>query len=148
MLCNLFTHLGCCWPILQAAAACFTQRCQAWQLNCIIHTPAVELHSLSSPTPLSTWAFYLIDPINPPSRDNIWILDATKSYTKWVELVALKRAKGAVVSNFFWDNVVCHFPIRKRLLSNNDTPFTNHMWKIASRLFYWSCEPKPQEMAR
>lgn len=94
----------------------------AWRQVCqvngnIIHAPTVELHSLSIPWPFYTWALDLISPI--------WILPATQYYTKWVEIVTLRWASGAVVVNFILDNVICWFGIPKRILFDNSTSFVH-----------------------
>lgn len=59
-----------------------------------VHAPTVDLHSLSSPWPFHTWAFDLIGPITPASKEHVWILAATECFTKWVEAIPLKKATG------------------------------------------------------
>jgi transposase InsO family protein len=66
-----------------------------------------------------------IGPITPASWGAIWILTATEYYTKWVEAIALRRAMGAAVANFTKENIVCHFGIPRRIISDNGTPFSN-----------------------
>lgn len=46
-------------------------------------------------------------------------------YTKWVKAVTLRRATGAAVGNFIYDNIVYRFGIPKRIISDNGTPFIN-----------------------
>lgn len=57
----------------------------------------VELYSLSTPWPSWTWAFNLVDHINPPSPGYIWILGATKCYTKGLSSVS-KMGKSLLFS--------------------------------------------------
>ena len=66
-----------------------------------------------------------IGPITPASWGAIWILTATEYYTKWVEAIALRRVMGAAVANFIKENIVCHFGIPRRIISDNGTPFSN-----------------------
>lgn len=84
-----------------------------------------ELHNLSIPWPFHTWAFYIIYPISPLPKGHICILATSECYTKWVKVVALKQASGAVVANFIRDNVVYRLSIPKHILSDKDTPFFN-----------------------
>lgn len=71
-------HLGYCCLTMEADSLSFARRCRARQLHGNrIHAPAAELHNLATPSPFHTWAFDLVGPINPPSRENIWILVAT-----------------------------------------------------------------------
>lgn len=71
------------WLNMEADSLTFTQRWQACQLyRNRIHAPTAKLHSMATPSPFYTWAFNLIDPINPPSWGNIWILTLRKHYIK------------------------------------------------------------------
>ena len=66
-----------------------------------------------------------IGPINPPSKDHIWILTGTKLFTKWVEAIPLCRAIGPAVANFIKESIICRFGIPKVILTDNGTPFVN-----------------------
>lgn len=67
------------------------------------------IHSLA----FHKWAFDLVEPINPPSREFNWILVATECYAKWVEEIALKKASALAVANFIRENVIYRFSIPK-----------------------------------
>ena len=45
----------------------------------------------------------------PPSKGCTWILVATELFTKWVEVVAMKKAIRSSVANFLRENIICHF---------------------------------------
>lgn len=63
------------FPTIEVDAASLARRCQAFQINSNkIHAIIVELHGMVTSQPFHTQAFDLISPINPPSRDHIWIL--------------------------------------------------------------------------
>ena len=80
---------------------------------------------MTTPWPFHTWGLDLIGPINPPSNGYIWILVATKYFTKWVEAIPLKKATGATVANFVKGHIITRFRIPRRLISDNETPFIN-----------------------
>lgn len=84
------------------------------QLNCTVYLSLGHFHTL---------AFDLIAPINSPSKCHIWILAIIKYYTKWVEVVTLKRANAAVVANFIRDNIICRSDYPKLIPYNNGIPF-------------------------
>ena len=67
----------------------------------------------------------MIGPINPPSNDYIWILVATKYFTKCIEAILLKKATGPTVANFIREHIICRFGIPYKIVSDNSTPFVN-----------------------
>ena len=59
-----------------------------------IHTHPNVLQDMTTPWPFHTWGLDLIGPINPVSNGHKWILVATKHFTKWVEVIPLKKVTG------------------------------------------------------
>ena len=66
-----------------------------------------------------------IRPIKPPFEGCTWILVATELFTKWVEVVAMKKQIGSSVANFLRGNIICHFGVPNKIIFDNDTPFLN-----------------------
>ena len=87
-------------------------------------------------------------PINPSSNGYIWILVATKYFTKWVEAIPLKKATGAAIANFVREHIITRFGIPKRLISDNGTSFINKGMKGLTEAYYikhgWSTPYYPQ----
>jgi len=75
--------------------------------------------------PFHSWGLNFIGPLNPPSEGCIWILVATELFTKLVEAVAMKKAIGSSVANLLRENIVCHFGVSSKIISDNGTPFLN-----------------------
>ena len=90
-----------------------------------IHAHLNELQDMTTPWPFHTWGLDLIRPINPPSNDHIWILVDIEHFTKWVEAIPLKKATGAIVSNFIRKHIITRFGILRRLISDHGTLFIN-----------------------
>ena len=67
----------------------------------------------------------MVGPVNPPSRGYIWILVATKYFTKWAEAMPLHKATRGVVANFIKENIIVRFGVPHRIISDNGTPFVN-----------------------
>ena len=64
-------------------------------------------------------------PVNPPSREYIWILVAIDYFTKWVETVPLRKAIRGAVANFIKENIIVRFGVPHRIISDNVIPFVN-----------------------
>ena len=67
----------------------------------------------------------MVGPVNPPSHGYIWILVATKYFTKWVEAVPLRKATRGAMTNFIKENIIVRFGVPHRIINDNDTPFVN-----------------------
>uniref|UniRef100_A0A2N9IE29 Integrase catalytic domain-containing protein n=1 Tax=Fagus sylvatica TaxID=28930 RepID=A0A2N9IE29_FAGSY len=93
--------LGYYWPTMKKDAADFVKTCHTCQ------------------------GLDLIGPINPASGGYIWILVATKYFTKWVEAIPLRKTIGAAVANFIREHIITRFGIPYKLISDNGTPFIN-----------------------
>ena len=53
--------------------------------------------------PFEQWVLDFVGPFNPPSNQKVYMLVATDYITKWVEVVALKRAMEESVINFLFE---------------------------------------------
>jgi ribonuclease HI len=118
--------LGYYWPTLMKDAADFVKTCHTCQVQAnLIHTHPTSLQNMATPWPFHTWGLDLIGPINQASGGYIWILVATKYFTKWVEAIPLQKATGAAVANFIREHIITRFGIPHKLITDNDTPFIN-----------------------
>ena len=68
----------------------------------------------------------MVGSINPPSRGYIWILVATKYFTKWAEAIPLYKATLGAVVNFIKENIIIRFGVPHKIISDNGTPFVNN----------------------
>ena len=85
-------NLGYFWPTMKQDAAECVKTCHTCQVHGnLIHTHPTNLQNMMTPWSFHTWELDLIGPINPPSKGHIWILVATKYFTKWVEAISLKK---------------------------------------------------------
>ena len=117
-----------------------------------LHTHPNTLQDMTTLWPFHTQRLDLIGPINPPSNGHISIQVATEHFTKQVEVVPLKKAIRAAISNFIREHIITQFRIPRRLISDNGTPFINknvrnlleryHIKHKRSTLYY------PREMAK
>jgi hypothetical protein len=118
--------LGYYWPTIKKDAAYFMKTCHTCQVQAnLIHTHPTSLQNMATPWPSHIWRLDVIGLINPASRGYIWILVATKYFTKWVEAIPLRIATSATVANFIREHIITHFGIPYKLISDNGTPFIN-----------------------
>ena len=111
--------------------------CHACQvLGDAIHTHPNVLQDMTTPWPFHTWGLDLIGPINPSSNGYIWILAITEYFTKWVEVIPLKKATRVTVANFIQEHIITRFGIPRRLISDNGTPFLNKYMKGLTEAYY------------
>nr|XP_023872143.1 uncharacterized protein K02A2.6-like [Quercus suber] len=75
--------------------------------------------------PFHTWGLDLVRPVNPPSRGYIWILVATKYFTRWAEAVPLRKATGGAVANFIKEKIIVRFGVPHKIINDNGKPFVN-----------------------
>ena len=86
--------------------------CHACQvLGDAIHSHPNVLQDMTTPWSFHTWGFDLIGPINLSSNGHIWILATIEYFTKWVEVIHLKKAIGASVANFIQEHIITRFMI-------------------------------------
>ena len=123
------------WPTMQRDAQDFSKKCSEGQRQRDeIHTSHQILHPNVASYPLHSWGLDFIGPIKLPFEGCVWILVATELFTKWVEVVAMKKATSSSVANFLRENIICHFGVPSIFISNNGTPFLN---KDVCRLTNW-----------
>ena len=130
-------QLGYYWPTMKKDYEEMVKTCHACQvLGDAIHNHPNVLQNMTTPWPFHTWEIDLIGPINPSFNGHIWILVATEYFTKWVEVVPLKKAIGVAVANFIWEHIITQFGIPKRLISDNGTMFINKDMKNLTEAYH------------
>lgn len=77
--------------------------------------------------PFEKWALYFIGPINPPSKQKMYILVCTDYVTKWVEAKALPFSNEKYVVNFIFEDIFTCFDIPREIVTNQGFQFTSNM---------------------
>ena len=54
-----------------------------------------------------------------------YLVVAIEYFTKWIEAEPVAQITAHKVQHFVWKNIVCHFGVPKRLVSDNDTQFAS-----------------------
>ena len=50
-----------------------------------------------------------------------YLVVAIEYFTKWIEAELVAQITTHKIQHFVWKNIVCHFGVPKRLVSDNDT---------------------------
>ena len=101
---------GYYWPTMNEDMADFAKSCHTCQVQVnLIHTHPFSLQNMATPWPLYTWGLDLSGPVNPPSGRDIWILEPTDYFSKWVEAIPFRKATSTVVANFIHKHIITRF---------------------------------------
>ena len=88
-------RLGYYWPRMISDAIAYARRCYACQIHGeFMHQAPGNLHPMLPSWPFEMWGMDIIGPINPPtSKGHRFILAITNYFSKWAEVIPLKRRK-------------------------------------------------------
>ena len=64
------------------------------------------------------WALEFVGPINPPSKQKVYILVCTDYMTKWVEATTLVKATDQAVVYFLFEEIFTFFWVPKEIVTN------------------------------
>ena len=119
-------QMGYYWPTMKRDTTEFVKKCHSCQVQTnLIHTHPQSLHNMVTLWPFHIWGLNLVGPVNPPSHGYIWIFMATEYFTKWAEVIPLRKATRGVMANFIKENIIVRFRVPHRIISDNGTPFVN-----------------------
>jgi len=114
----------------------YAQRCKQCQQHADWHkAPLEELRSIYSPWPFHTWGIDILGPFPLVVRQMKYLVVAIEYFTKWIEAEPVAQITAHKVQQFVWKNIVCHFGIPKRLVSDNGTQFASQqLGKLCAEL--------------
>jgi hypothetical protein len=120
-------HLGYYWPTMFDDSMKFTKKCHQCQIHAdFIHQPHESIHPTKMSWPFKMWGMDVVGPIHhPSSKGHRFILAATNYFSKWSKVVALKEVKAENVEYFIRNNLIYHFGVPSRIISDNRSSFKN-----------------------
>jgi len=127
---------GYYWPTMRKDYTRYAQRCKQCQQHADWHkAPLEELRSIYSPWPFHTWGIDILGPFPLVVRQMKYLVVAIEYFTKWIEAEPVAQITAHKVQQFVWKNIVCHFGIPKRLVSDNGTQFASQqLGKLCAEL--------------
>jgi hypothetical protein len=88
------------------------------------------LNVISSPWPFSMLGIDMIGRIEPKaSNGHRFILVAIDYFTKWVEAASYANVTKQVVVWFIKNNIICHYGVPNKIITDNGTNLNNKMMK-------------------
>jgi len=123
----LLFRQGMYWPTMLKDCVEFTKRCQECQRHARIqHVPASELHLIVKPWPFRGWALDVIAEIKSgSSARHKYILVGIDYFTKWVEVIPLRKVTQNVVISFIQNHILYRFGIPETITADQGSVFTS-----------------------
>ena len=109
---------------MQTDARRYVRKCDKCQRHSkMIHSPAEELHPISSPWPFAMWGMDIVGPLPKATGGREYLLAATDYFTKWIEAVPLAKIREQEVVKFMWEHLICRFGIPYAVITDNGKQF-------------------------
>lgn len=115
---------GFYWPTLKVDAIELVQKCLVCQKpGPLIHVPAADMISVSSPCPFAQWGIDIVGPFVKTTGQCWFLVVAVDYFTKWVEAEPLTRITEGEMLKFLWRSICCRFGLPRVLVSDNGAQF-------------------------
>ena len=83
------------------------------------------------------WALDFVGPINPPSKQKVYIIVYTNYMTKWVEVLSLFEANDQAVMDFLYGEIFTHFGVPKDIVTNGGSQFVSHKMEALLQKYHF-----------
>ncbi|KAK2428579.1 hypothetical protein QL285_027093 [Trifolium repens] len=109
----------------------YVRKCHKCQIYADkVHIPPTPLNVMASPWPFSMWGIDVIGLIVPrASNGHRFILVAIDYFTKWVEAASYANVTKQVVVRFIKKEIIYHYGLPNKIITDNDTNLNNKMIK-------------------
>ncbi|XP_019198930.1 PREDICTED: uncharacterized protein LOC109192688 [Ipomoea nil] len=106
-------------------------------ISCKLYPSATgTLHPTIASWPFDAWGLDVVGSITlKSSAGHAYILAATDYFSKWAEVVALKKVKKENVADFLRIHIIYRFRIPRYILTDNGKPFDNKLMDKICKLF-------------
>jgi hypothetical protein len=118
---------GCFWPTMLEDCFEYYKGCQECQkFGNIQRVPASALNPIIKPWPFRGRGIDLIGQINPPSsKGHKFVLLATDYFTKWVEVIPLKKVTSENMVEFVKEQIIYRFGIPQTITTDQGAQFVS-----------------------
>ncbi|KAL5702453.1 hypothetical protein ACHQM5_027671 [Ranunculus cassubicifolius] len=117
-------RLGYYWPTMDIDSRLHVKKCDRCQrFGHLIHQPAHELVTISSPWPFYMWG---LDIVGQMHRSTSGHIAATDYFTKWIEAAPLRTITEKDVQRFIYDNIITRFGLPHTLVTDNGQQFCSN----------------------
>ena len=127
---------GYYWPTKREDCTRYAQRCKQCQQHVDWHNaPLEELRSIHNPWSFHTWEIDILGPFPLAVWQMKYLVVAIEYFTKWIKTEPVAQVTTHKIQHFVWKNIVCHFGIPKRLVTDNGTQFiSQQLGKLCTEL--------------
>jgi hypothetical protein len=133
---NKVLHLGYYWPTIFRDAKQYVRSCDKCQrMGRPVKSDEMSLQPQLQIEPFEKWALDFVGPINPPSKQKMYILVCTDYVTKWVEAKALPKATEDAVANFLYEDIFVRFGVPREIVTDQGTQFTSRLIQSITEQF-------------
>jgi hypothetical protein len=143
---NKVLHPGYYWPTIFRDAKKYVRSCDKCQrmgrpvkLNEMPLQPQIQID------PFEKWDLDFMGPINPPSKQKVYILVCTNYVTKWVEAKALIKATEEAMANFLYEEIFVRYRVPREIVTDQGTQFTSQLIRSITEQFkikhHWMSTP-------
>ena len=97
--------------------------------------PPEQLRSIYSPWPFHTWGIDILGSFLLAIRQMKYLVVPIEYFMKWIKAELVAQITIHKIQHFVWKNIVCHFGVPKRLVSDNGTEFASQqLGKLCSEV--------------
>jgi hypothetical protein len=133
---NKVLHLGYYWSTIFRDAKQYVRSCDKCQrMGRPVKSDEMPLQPQLQIEPFEKWALDFVGPINPPSKQKMYILVCTDYVTKWVEAKALPKATEDAVANFLYEDIFVCFGVPREIITDQGTQFTSRLIQSITEQF-------------
>ena len=117
------------WSTMETDCQHHSRTCHKCQIYADkVHVPHILLNVMTALWLFAMWGIDMIGEIKPiASNGHHFILVSIDYFTKWVEATSYALVTKNVVARFIKHNLICHYGIPKRIITDNGTNLNNAM---------------------
>jgi hypothetical protein len=121
---------GFYWPSIIDDASKLVTTCPACQkFSPNTQAPSQPTQLITPSWPLQRWAIDIVGPLTKAQGNYKYAVVAVEYFKKWIEAKPLVNIAAAGLKRFFWQNIICHFGVPKKITVDNAKQFDCHIFK-------------------
>ncbi|XP_038679461.1 uncharacterized protein LOC119980737 [Tripterygium wilfordii] len=94
-----------------------------------------DIHPIVKPWPFRGWVIDIIGKIYPTSKNHGFLMIATDYFTKWVEVVPIKKVEHSDMVEFVKEHLIYRFGIPESITTDQGTMFTGGEFRLFAEDF-------------
>jgi hypothetical protein len=117
------------WPSIIDDASKLVTTCQACQKFSPSSQASSQPSQLITPSwPLQRWGIDIVRPLTTTQGNYKYAVVVVEYFTKWIEVKPLVNIAVVGLKRFFWQNIICHFRVPRKITVDNTKQFHCHIF--------------------